>query len=84
MSLLTVDQFKQVLPEKFKKTVNQELIDQINQTLSDPLMYDTYRDNLLSYSQVMQDGRFKIVDYVQAVKYCSHKIMGASNTEAFI
>lgn len=84
MSLLTVDQFKQVLPEKFKKTVNQELVDQINQTLSDPLMYDTYRDNLLSYSQVMQDGRFKIVDYVQAVKYCSHKIMGASNTEAFI
>ena len=84
MSLLTVDQFKQVLPEKFKKTVNQELVDQINQTLSDPLMYDTYRDNLLSYSQVLQDGRFKIVDYVQAVKYCSHKIMGASNTEAFI
>jgi len=83
MSLLTLEQFKQVLPEKFKKTVNEELVSQINQTLADPLMYETYRDNLLSYSSVMQDGRFKIVDYVQAVKYCSHKIMGASNLEAF-
>lgn len=83
MGLLTLEQFKQVLPEKFKKTVNEELVSQINQTLADPLMYETYRDNLLSYSSVMQDGRFKIVDYVQAVKYCSHKIMGASNLEAF-
>ena len=84
MSALTLDQFKQALPDKFKKTVNQELVDQINHTLSDPLMFETYRDNLLSYAQVMQDGRFKIVDYVQAVKYCSHKIMGATNIEAFV
>lgn len=84
MSVLTVEQFKQALPDKFKKTVNQELIDQINQTLADPNMYETYRDNLLSYSQVMQDGRFKISDYVNAVKYCSHKVMGATNIDAFV
>ena len=84
MSLLTVEQFRQVLPDKFKKTVNQEFIDQVNQTLSDPLMYETYRDNLLSYTQVMRDGKFKLTDYVSAVKYCSHKIMGATNIDAFI
>ena len=60
MSLLTVEQFRQVLPDKFKKTVNQEFIDQVNQTLSDPLMYETYRDNLLSYTQVMRDGKFTL------------------------
>ncbi len=84
MSLLTVEQFRQVLPDKFKKTVNQEFIDQVNQTLADPLMYENYRDNLLSYTQVMRDGKFKLTDYVSAVKYCSHKIMGATNIDAFI
>ena len=55
MSLLTVEQFRQVLPDKFKKTV-----DQVNQTLADPLMYENYRDNLLSYTHVMRDGKFTL------------------------
>jgi hypothetical protein len=84
MSALTIDQFKQVLPDKVKKSINQELIDQINTTLSDPDMYENYRDNLLSYTKVMSDGRFKVSDYVNAVKYVSHKLMGATNIDAYI
>jgi hypothetical protein len=83
MSALTVDQFKLALPDKVKKSINQELIDQINTTLADPDMYEAYRDNLLSYTKVMADGRFKINEYVNAVKYVSHKLMGASNIEAY-
>lgn len=83
MSVLTVEQFKQALPEKFKKSVNQSLIDQVNNTLSDPNEYEVYRNNLLGYASVLKDGRFKIEDYLKAVRYCSHKIMGASNIEAF-
>ena len=60
------------------------MIDQINATLSDPDMYEAYRENLLSYTKVMADGRFKIGDYVNAVKYVSHKLMGASNIEAYV
>lgn len=80
---ITVEQFRMALPDKVKKSVNQELIDQINQTLSDPDMFETYRDNLLSYTKVMADGRFKITDYVNAVKYVSHKLMGCTNIEAY-
>lgn len=83
MSALTIDQFKQVLPDKVKKSINQELIDQINTTLSDPEMYESYRDNLLSYTRVMADGRFKVTDYVNAVKYVSHKLMGCTNIDAY-
>lgn len=83
-SPLTVDQFKIALPDKVKKSINQELVDQINATLSDPDMYEAYRENLLSYTKVMADGRFKIGDYVNAVKYVSHKLMGASNIEAYV
>lgn len=83
MTPLTAEQFKQALPDKVKKSVSQELIDQINRTLSEPEMYEAYRDNLLSYSKVMADGRFKIDQYISAVKYVSHKLMGATNIEAY-
>lgn len=83
MTALTIDQFKQALPDKVKKSINQELIDQINTTLADPEMFESYRDNLLSYTRVMADGRFKVDSYVQAVKYVSHKLMGCTNIEAY-
>jgi len=83
MTALTLDQFKLALPDKVKKSVNQELIDQVNLTLSDPDLYEAYRENLLSYTKVMQDGRFKVSSYVDAVKYVSHKLMGCSNIEAY-
>ena len=68
MNSLTVDQFKQALPDKVKKSINQELIDQINTTLSEPELFESYRENLLSYTKVMADGRFKVDSYIQAVK----------------
>lgn len=83
MTALTIDQFQLALPDKVKKSVNQELIDQVNRTLSEPELYEAYRDNLLSYTRVMADGRFKVTSYVDAVKYVSHKLMGATNIEAY-
>ncbi len=83
MSALSIEQFKQALPDKVKKSINQELIDQINNTLADPEMFEAYRDNLLSYTRVMADGRFKVSSYVDAVRYVSHKLMGCTNIEAY-
>ncbi|HFG6922814.1 TPA: hypothetical protein ACGIKE_003449 [Acinetobacter baumannii] len=83
-NLITVDQLRDALPDNLKKSVSQEVIDHINQTLSDPDMYETYRDNLLNYTSVMQEGRFRVTDYVNAVKYVSNKLLGYSNLESYI
>ena len=83
MTTLTTEQFKLALPEKMKKSVNQELIDKINATLSDPELYESYRDNLVSYSSVMADGKFQLSKYIDAVKYVSYKLMGRTNIDAY-
>lgn len=83
MTPMTVEQFREALPDKVKKSVHQDLIDQINNTLSEPEMFEVYRDNLLSYTKVMQDGKFKIDQYLNAVKYVSHKLMGRTNIDAY-
>lgn len=82
--MLTIEQFKQALPDKVKKSVSQDLIDQVNLTLNEPELYEAYRDNLVSYTSVMADGKFKVPNYIDAVKYVSHKLMGCSNIDAYI
>lgn len=83
MSALTIEQFQEALPEKMKRSVNKEVIDSINKVLADPDFYEQYRDNLLSYTKVMQEGKFKISQYVDAVKYVAYKHMGLTNRDAY-
>ena len=83
MSALTIEQFQEALPDKMKKSVNKEIIDSINKTLSEPELYEQYRDNLLSYTKVMQEGKFKISQYIDAVRYVSFKHMGMTNRDAY-
>lgn len=81
---LSIEEFRTVLPPALKKNINQDLIDEINLTLSEPGMYDTYRDNLIGFTQVMTEGKFQIENYLTAVKYVSYKLMGCTNIDAFI
>lgn len=83
-SALTIDQLKEVLPAKFKKSINQQLIDEINSVLGDPNMFESYRDSFLSYMKVLEDGRYKITDYLHAVKFCCHKLSGSTDKAAYI
>lgn len=80
---LTADELKEALPAKVKKSINQQLIDQINNVMADPETYEQYRENLLSYASVMKDGRFKVQNYVTAVKYVSYKLQGRTNTDSY-
>lgn len=81
---LSIEQFRHALPDHMKKTLNQVTVDRINALITSPDMFEEYRDNLLSYAKVMADGRFKMDDYVNAVKYVSHKLRGDSNIDAYV
>lgn len=81
---LSAEQFKAALPEKLKKSVNRELMANINEALTDPGYAQELRDNFLTYASVLRDGRYKLTDYLNAVKYVSHKLMGSTNVDAYI
>jgi NADH dehydrogenase/NADH:ubiquinone oxidoreductase subunit G len=84
MSIITTEILERALPDKFKKSLNQELLDNINNTLSDPDLQETLRENFLSYIDVLNDGRYKITDYLNAIKYTTQKLMGNSNIDAYV
>jgi hypothetical protein len=71
------------MPKQFRGKINQDVIDSINTTFKDPTLMEQYRDNLLSYTHVMKDGKFKMQQYIDAVRYVGFKLMGNTNIEAY-
>lgn len=83
MSELTKQQIVNALPANFKNSVSQELVDTINNVTQDQLVAESFRENFISYSGVMKEGKFKTQDYMNAVQYVTYKHMGYSNKEAY-
>lgn len=83
MSELTKQQVINALPSNFKNSVTQELVDTINNLTQDDLLAQSFRENFISYSGVMKDGKFKTSDYINAIQYVTYKHMGYSNKDAY-
>jgi len=80
---ITLNQFQRALPKGVSTRVDQGMVDNLNGLMTDPGLRENFRDNLLSYTNVMADGKYKIGDYINAVRYMSHKLLGSSNIEAY-
>ena len=64
--------------------VTPELMQLINSSLKNEEAMEIYKENLLSFTSVLQQGKFKLSSYVNAVRYVGFKIMGSSNKDAYI
>ena len=84
MNNLTLEQFRDVLPKQVRGAISDTLIDAVNDAISNSELRENFRDNLLSYTSVMKDGKFKIESYINAVKYVSLKLLGSSNVDAYL
>lgn len=81
--MLTLDSVVRALPPNLKKSATQSLVDTLNNVSTDPEMAEAMRENFLSYTKVLAEGRFKVEDYLNAVKYVSFKLMGYSNKDSY-
>lgn len=81
---LTVDAVKAAMPKRQKHNISQRLVDELNKIVSDPEERIAFRENLLSYTNVLQDPNIKLTTYLDAVRYVSFKLMGYTNQEAWM
>lgn len=81
--MLTKEMVEKALPANLKGAATDAFTQQINTIVSDPIVAEQVRNNFVSYSSVLRDGKFKTEDYLHAVVYVSHKLMGASNHDAY-
>lgn len=81
--MLSVDDLKMALPAHLKSSASQELADHVNQITTDPEFARSIRENVISYTHVLKEGRFRIEDYLNAVAFVSFKLMGYTNQESY-
>lgn len=80
--MITKQEIEMALPPRLKNSVSQSLVNTLN-SISDPIVAEEIRNNFLSYTGVLKDGKFKTTDYLNAVKYVTHKLLGRTNLEAY-
>ena len=81
--MITEEQLKNALPAKFKSLSTEELSNKLNQVSNDPFFAERFRENLLSYTNVLQDSRYSIDEYINAVGYVSYRLMGYNKEESY-
>lgn len=81
--MLTIEQVKSALPIGNRNNVSQDMVNQLNALSKDPEEARYIRENFVSFSQVLMEGKFRLGDYVQAVMFVSYKVMGKTNHDAY-
>ena len=80
---LTQEDLRAAMPTALKSAVTQAMVDTLNGISKDPLIAQSIRDNVIGYSAIMKEGKFKAEDYVHAVAYVGFKLMGDTNQDAY-
>lgn len=80
---LTCEEIAQALPANLKNAATQQFADRVNTIVSDPDMAKEIRNNFISYTHVLKEGRYKTDDYLNAVVYVSYKLLGKTNEDAY-
>lgn len=81
--MLTKEIVERAVPANLKNAITPQLVDLVNNIAADPLIAEQVRNNFISYTAVLKDGKFKTEDYVHAVAFVSYKLMGDSNKDAY-
>lgn len=81
---LTLDVVKKLVPRQFKDAVTDSMVDILNKAVDDPKVIDAFRENFISYLSVFREGKYKLEDYVKAIKFVSYKLLNYSDIDAYV
>ncbi len=81
---MTIDLLEKGLPSTLRSAATQNLVDTLNAISTSQEVGDIMRENFISYSSVLTEGKYKMEDYLNAVKYVSFKLMNHTNEGAYI
>lgn len=81
--MIELNELKEALPAPLRVFATEELANKIDKITKDPIYRENIKENFITYTHVLQEGKYKMDDYLSAVSYVSFKLMGLSNKEAY-
>lgn len=82
--MITREDVQKALPANLKSSATQALADALNTISNDPIVADNIRNNFVSFTSVLKEGKFTTEQYMNAVTYVSYKLMNYTNQEAYL
>ncbi len=82
--MLTKEQVVNALPKGLKNSVSVALVDTINNVVTDPLIAEQVRNNFITYTSVLTEGKYRMEDYLNAIQYVTYKLMNYNNQDSYI
>lgn len=87
VQLFTLEALRRIYPKRLNEESLEKTLEIINTAVSnmDSVLKEHYRDNLVNVIDVLKGSRqgISFEDYVNAVKFCTHKMAGESSTRAY-
>ena len=80
---LQKSELMEVVPTNLRSNITDEFIKDINDSISDPFHCKAVKDNAIGFISVLREGKYKLTDYINAVKYVSFKSAGYDNIDAY-
>lgn len=80
---LDIELVKSACPRTLKSSVTQDFVDKLNNIHSDPLVREAMQESTLGFINILTEGRFKVDDYLNAIKYVTFKMSNSTNQEAY-
>ena len=81
--MLELNAVKRLLPKSHRSLITQEFLDKVESCVENPLIAEQFKENFVTYLNVLSKGKFKMEDYINAVKYISFKLLGFTNIDAY-
>lgn len=82
--LITLEQLRDAVPKKSKNVITQDLLDDLNNMALDEQFRENYRDNLIGFASILTEGKYKITDYLNAVRYVGFRLMGNNKINSYM
>ena len=82
--MLALESVKKLVPKNQRTLITQEFLDKLEASVNDSLVAEQFKENFVTYLNVLSKGKYKMEDYINAVKYISFKLLGYSNINAYI
>ena len=81
--MLALETVKKLVPKNQRTMITQEFLDKIEASVQDSLIAEQFKENFITYLNVLSKGKYKMDDYISAIKYVSYKLLGYTNIDAY-
>ena len=75
---------KGMLPKKLRSMVTEDFVNRVNSISDDVELLDSIRENFISFSNILNTGKYKLEDYFNAVRYVTYKLLEKNDFQAWI